>query len=127
MTFQMDAIEDDELPPSDPTTATGHTRQFNFVNEAAEPLVDDGPLAGEIEGEQTLQAPSAIPHYASLTVPEIEKHLDYLSEADLRAVEQFERSHRVRESLLEQLARRMSDHPRGSTVPHRHQTDEALE
>ena len=37
MTFQMDAIEDDELPPSDPTTATGHTRQFNFVNEAAEP------------------------------------------------------------------------------------------
>ena len=84
-------------------------------------------MAGEVEGEQTLPDPNPISHYTDLTFPEIEKHLDGLSEADLRAVELFERSHRGRKSLLVQLARRISDHSHGTMFPHRHQTDEALE
>jgi hypothetical protein len=63
------------------------------------------PIPYAKEGLRDAQFP--IEGYDELTVEEVTAHLDALSAEDLREVRDYEERHKVRETILEQLDRRI--------------------
>jgi hypothetical protein len=63
------------------------------------------PISYAKEGLRDAQFP--IEGYDELTVEEVTAHLDALSAEDLREVRDYEERHKVRETILEQLDRRI--------------------
>src|SRR5215212_3893945 len=63
------------------------------------------PISYAKEGRRDAQFP--IEGYDELTVEEVTAHLDALSAEELREVRDYEERHKVRETILEQLDRRI--------------------
>ena len=82
-----------ELPADDPGGAWQLSQLFNF------------PLSYAQEGLRDAQFP--IEGYDELTVEEVSSRLDALSTEDLREVRDYEERTKNRETVLEQLDRRI--------------------
>ena len=86
--------------------AAEQAETLEAIRDAAEQALEQINEAADVHAE-AIRSVFPIPNYDELNVEEVSKTLDGLTAAEIRAVREYEKRHKSRETLIERLDRRL--------------------